>query len=165
MSFLQPSDFVGVFEQSTNEFTEDKMQAYINRYEPIYLRALLGATLYDEFVADLLPTPAVPASVPQDVKFTVIFNAFNLDNGNTNGTQHNSEGMVEMLKFFVMFHYAVDNQFDWAMTGATKNSFSNAEIAQLNQTNAIDNFNEGVKTYCEIQWYINENPCDRDWET
>ena len=160
MSFLQPDDFVGIVEQSTNEFTDPKIQLYIDRFEPIYLTDLLGCDLYDLFVADLSPTPAEPTSVPQDAIYLSIFDAFTDDDGNTNGLQHRSEGMVEMLKFFVMFHYARDNQFDFAMTGATKNTFSNAEIADINGTNAIDNYNKGVETYQEIQWYICENLTD-----
>ena len=162
MSFLQPSDFTGVVAQSTNEFTDPKLQAYIDRYEVKYLTDLLGATLYDLFVADLTPAapPITPASVPVSAIFLSIFNAFADDDGNTNGLQHISEGMVEMLKFFIMFEYSRDNQFDFAMTGATKNTFSNAEISVLNQTNAIDNYNIGIKTYHQIQWFICENDTD-----
>lgn len=162
MSFLQPSDFVGVVEQSTNEHTEPKIQAYIDRYEVRYLTDLLGCDLYDLFVADLTPAapPILPTSVPQDAIFLSIFNAFCDDDGNTNGIQHVSEGMLEMLKFFIMFEYAKDNQYDFAMTGATKNTFSNAEVFQLNGTNAIDNYNIGIKTYQEIQWFICDNSVD-----
>jgi hypothetical protein len=160
MSFLQPSDFVGIIEQSTNKHTDPKIQAYIDRFEPIYLRDLLGTSLYDLFVADLLPTPAQPTSVPQTAIYTSIFDAFNDDDGNTNGLQHISEGMVQMLKFFVFFEYANDNQYDFSITGATKNTYSNAEIASINVTNAIDNYNQGVKTYRQIQWFICENDTD-----
>ena len=160
MSFLQPDDFVGKVAQGKNEFTESKIQLYINRYEPIYLTALLGCDLYDLFVADLLPTPSEPTSVPQTAIYTSIFDAFCDDDGNTNGLQHVSEGMVEMLKFFIFFEYARDNQFSFGITGATKNNFSNSEIAVINQTNAIDNYNNAVKTYKEIQWFICDNSDD-----
>jgi len=162
MSFLQPSDFVGLVEQSNNEFTSPKIQLYIDRYEVRYLTDLLGCDLYDLFVADLTPAapPILPTSVPQDPIFTVIFEPFCDDDGNTNGNQHVSEGMIEMLKFFIMFVYANDNQYDFALTGATKNNFSNAEIAKLNMTNAIDNYNLGIKTYFEIQWFICDNESD-----
>ena len=160
MSFLAPSDFTGIAAQSVNEFTTPKMQLYIDRYEARYLTDLLGASLYALFVADLNPTPAVPASVPTDAIYTSIFDAFADDNDNTGGTQHISEGMVAMLKLFIMFEYARDNQYDFGITGATKNSFSNAEIAVLNQTRANDNYNLAIKTYNEIQWFICENSTD-----
>ena len=160
MSFLQPSDFVGLVEQSTNEFTTPKNQLYLDRYEVRILTDLLGCDLYDLFVADLTPTPAVPGSIPQDAIYTAIFDPFCDDDGNTNGLKHVSEGIIEMLKFFTMFYYANDNQYNFALTGATKNNFSNAEIAQINATNAIDNYNLGVKTYRQIQWFICENDTD-----
>ncbi len=164
MSFLAPTDFVGLFEQSVNEFTTPKEQAYIDEYEVDYLTCLLGASMYAEFIADLNPTPAVPASVPVDAKFTVIFEPFATDDGNTNGLQHISKGMREMLKGFIMFEYARDNQFDFAITGATKNTFSNAETFQLNGTNAIKNYNWAIETYQQIQWYIDDNPLDVDYD-
>jgi len=160
MSFLQPSDFTGLVEQSTNEFTSPKIQLYIDRYEVRYLTDLLGCDLYDLFIADLLPTPPVPTSVPQTAIYLSIFNAFCEDDGNTNGCKHVSEGIIEMLKFFIMFEYANDNQYNFAITGATKNTFSNSELAKINTTNAIDNYNLGIKTYREIQWFICENSTD-----
>lgn len=160
MSFLQPSDFVGLVEQSTNEFTDPKIQLYIDRYEVRYLTDLLGSAVYDLFVLDLLPTPAVPTSVPQSAIYLSIFNPFADDDGNTNGNIHISEGMVDMLKFFIMFEYANDNQYNFAITGATKDSFSNSELAKINVTNAIDNYNLGIKTYREIQWFICDNSTD-----
>ena len=68
MSFLQPSDFIGIVSLSSNEFSDIQIQLYIDRYEPIYLTDLLGCEFYDEFIADLTPTPAAPTSVPTDAK-------------------------------------------------------------------------------------------------
>ena len=97
MSFLQPSDFKGLVSQSKNEFTTPKIQLYIDDYEPEYLQDLLGCEMYEEFVADLLPTPAVPTSVPQDPKFLAIFNPFCFDGGLGTGCQYKSKGIKEML--------------------------------------------------------------------
>jgi hypothetical protein len=164
MSFLAPSDFVGIVAQSTNTYTESDIQLYINKFEPKYLTDLLGATMYAAFVADLTPTPAVVTSVPVDAKFTIIFNSFAIDETLGSGCQHISEGMREMLKYFIFFHYARDNQFDFSIAGATKNQFSNAELMSINHTNAIDNYNLGVKTYEQIQWYICDNPVPYDYD-
>ena len=165
MSFLQPSDFTGLVEQSVNEFTTDKLQNYIDYHEPRYLTDLLGCDLYADFVADLLPTPAVPTSVPQDAKFTAIFDAFCIDEDYDSGCQHVSEGIKQMLKYFVWFEYARDNQYTLAITGATKNTFSNSELLSVVHTRAVQNYNLGIKTYHAIQWYIDdENPNDYDYD-
>ena len=161
MSFLKPSDFIGLVEQSTNKHTTPKIQLYIDQYEVVYLTDLLGSAFYDEFIADLLPTPAVPTSVPQDAKFLAFFDPFAIDDGESLRV---SEGIKRMLEYFIMFEYARDNQYDFALTGATKNTFSNAEIAKLNNTNADRNYNLGITTYKEIQWFIDDNPNNADYD-
>lgn len=164
MSLLQPSDFVGLVAQSKNEFTTPAIQLYIDKYEEKYLTSLLGCDMYADYVADLLPTPAVATSVPQDAKFLAIFNSFCIDDTAYSGCQRKSEGIKEMLKYFIFFEYARDNQFDFSITGATKNRFSNSEIAVINHTNAERNYNLGIETYHSIQWYICDNPDAYDYD-
>jgi len=164
MSFLQPSDFTGVNSQSTNTYTEDPLQLYIDKYEPIYLQSLLGCDMYDDFVADLLPTPAVTTSVPQDVKFLALFNPFCIDDTYMSGCQHRSEGIKEMLKYFIFWEYARDNQEQFAITGSTKNAFSNSELVSLSHTKLYRNYNLGIETYKAVQWYICDNPNDYDYD-
>jgi hypothetical protein len=165
MSFLAPSDFTGKVAQSVNKFTEPKLQEYIDRYEPIYLRSLLGVILYDEFVSDLDTAPNItPASVPTSPRFTAIFQPFQIDESIGNGCQYISEGFKEMLKLFIMMEYSRDNQFVFGITGATSNNYSNSELLALSRTQSRENFNKGVKTWHAIQWYIDvENPNDYDY--
>ena len=165
MSFLQPSDFKGLVSQSKNEFTTPKIQLYIDEYEPEYLQDLLGCDMYDDFVADLLPTPAVPTSVPQDPKFLAIFNPFCIDTDtNCYNNKEVSKGIKEMLKFFIFWEYARDNQEEFAITGATKNAFSNSELVALSHTRLYRNYNKGIETYKAIQWYICDNPENYDYD-
>jgi hypothetical protein len=163
MSFLAPSDFTGKKAQTVNKFTEPKLQLYIDRYEPKYLRDLMGVDMYNDFVADLTPTPAATNSVPTDPKFTVIFNAFQIDEDPGTGCQHISEGIKEMLKFFIMFEYARDNNHVFGITGATSNNYSNSELLRLVKTQCIENFNTAVDTFKAIQWYIDDNPNAYDY--
>jgi len=164
MSFLQPSDFKGLVSQSKNEFTTPKIKLYIDEYEPEYLQDLLGCDMYDDFVADLIPTPAVPTSVPQDPKFLAIFNAFCFDEGLGTGCQYKSVGIKEMLKFFIFWEYARDNQQEFAIAGATKNAFSNSELVALSHTRLYRNYNKGIETYKAIQWYICDNRENYDYD-
>ena len=83
----------------------------------------------------------------------------------TQGCIHYSEGIKEMLKYFIYFEYLRDNQTTMTITGATKNTFSNSEMARLVETRIIENYNLGIRTYQEIQWYIDdENPLDYDYD-
>lgn len=166
MSFLQPSDFKGLFAQSNNEFTEPDIQAYINEYEVDYLTALLGCDMYTEFITDLDTAPNITtASVPVDAKFLVIFNAFCIDEDSScSDGQRISKGFKDMLKGFIFFEYARDNQHDFSITGATKNKFSNSEIAVINHTKADKVYNNAIKSYQNIQWYICDNPLAYDYD-
>ena len=164
MSFLAPSDFIGICNVSVNEFTEVELQLYIDRFEERYLTDLLGCDMYADFVADLMPTPAVVGSVPQAAKFTQLFEAFCIDYSTDSGIQCVSEGMLEMLKLFIYYEWVRDSGFDIAITGATKNKFSNAESVRITQTRAEQNYNLAVVTYQTIQWYIDDNPLSYDYD-
>lgn len=164
MSFLAPSDFTGIYNVSVNEFTEVELQLYIDRFEERYLTDLLGCDMYADFVADLTPTPAVVGSVPQDAKFTQLFNAFCVDYNYETGIQCVSEGMLTMLKLFIYYEWVRDTGFNIAITGATKNTFSNSEAVRITQTRAEQNYNIAIETYKTIQWYIDDNPLAYDYD-
>jgi len=138
MSFLQPSDFIGLVAQGKNEFTTPAIQAYIDEYEVDYLTALLGCDMYTEFIADLDTAPLIePSSIPVSPKFTAIFNAFCIDDdGTCDNDQRISKGFKEMLKYFIFWEYA----------------------------KLYKNYNLGIKTYKNIQWYICDNPEDYDYD-
>ena len=73
--FLTPSDFTGFYQISNGATAQnDNIEAYIASTEPKFLRDLLGNTLYELFVADLV------ANVPQTQRFIDIFDEFYIDN-------------------------------------------------------------------------------------
>lgn len=165
MSFLQPTDFIGIYNISVNDLTEFELQDYIDRFEVRYLTDLLGCDMYDDFIADLDTAPLITtASVPVDPKFTVIFDAFCIDEDANSGCQHVSEGFKEMLKAFIYFEYVRDNQVTMSITGATKNTYSNSEAARIWETRIMNNYNLGIRSYQEIQWYICDNPVPYDYD-
>lgn len=162
MSLLQPSDFTGIYNVAYNEFTEVELQQYIDKFEPIYLIELLGASMYDDFVADLDTAPNITtSSVPTSPKFTKIFNSFYEDEGSC---IVRSEGFKEMLKGLIYFDYVRDQGFVINITGATKNKFSNSEIARTVETRAIENWNRSMHTWNVIRWYICDNPLAYDYD-
>lgn len=149
MSIVANTDFVGEYKISQSCFSE--LDTYIEKFEKEYLCQLLGAELYDLFVADL--TIATP-QVPQATRFLDIFNAFNIDDSTC---VRKSEGMRVMLKQFIYFHYMRDSNFQQTPTGVTRNVQELGEILPYNGWNLVRSFNEGVENYKEIQWYICDN--------
>jgi len=62
MSILKPSDFNGgeqAIADLSNEGARQNLQVFIDEYEPVFLRELLGLTLANDFIAGLkvLPEP------------------------------------------------------------------------------------------------------------
>lgn len=163
MSLLAPSDFVGIWDLPVNDLSDAEIQKYLDRYEPIYLRKLLGATLYSEFLTDLGGSLTTSAT-PSEARFTAIFNAFNIDEAAKTGEIHTSEGMKDMLKGFIYFEWVRDNNVTVNITGNNKSLYSNAERAIVSEGHAIDNYNTALDTYNQIHWYIDENTNDYDYD-
>ena len=68
-------DFTGKFALSKGMYNVADYQAYIDKYEPQYLKELLGVELYDEFIIDL----TLGGGVPTEALFLTIFEPLNFD--------------------------------------------------------------------------------------
>ena len=157
MSILIPSNFTG------NEYAIPKdcftsLQPYIDKYERYYLTRLLGAELYNLFIADLtaLPSP----QVPQDAIYLSLFNEFSIDD---NECIYISEGMIEMLKQFVYFHFMRDMSNHKKIAGVYRTNIETGTNLGYNGYNLVESYNQGVTNYKNIQWFICEN--DGDYPT
>lgn len=151
MAFTQQTDYKGYYQISGNSFSATELDLYINREEPERLRDLLGCTLYDLFVADLV------GNVPQSARFLAIFNPICDDDGNTYGLQYRSEGMVEMLKGFVYYSYVKQSDFANVISGNIKNAYSNSQQARGVEFNLDGRYNRAIISYQAIQWFICDN--------
>lgn len=149
MAIVQTSDFVGEYKVSQSRFSE--LATYITKYEKHYLVRMLGADLYDLFIADLtLPTPQTPQTAP----YQALFNAFETDD---NDRIYISEGIKKMLIMFIYFHYIRDMAHQNTVTGTVTNVNENSSTPLYNGFNLVEAMNTGVETYNNIQWYIDEN--------
>lgn len=148
---LKSTDFADEYKISTDNFSG--IDAYIIQYERHYLLRLLGSDLFDLFIADLSGDPSVPGSA----RFLDIFNEFHSDE---NGTLRDSEGMKRMLIQFVYFHYVRDQNFQNSKTGVVRNVNSNSTALPYNGYNLIESYNQGIRNYDTIQWFIRDNDSD-----
>lgn len=66
MSIITIADFRGEqnVAQQSNAGVRENVQGFIDKYEPIFLKKLLGSALANEFVAGLVPVPVEPATDP-----------------------------------------------------------------------------------------------------
>jgi hypothetical protein len=151
------SDYVGKYKLSTGMFDQAKLQEYIDRYEPRYLRELFGVDLYNQFEADLV------GGVPQSPNFLKVFNPLYEDVGtfyyHWNRTyelydQIESEGIKEMLKGFIYFEYSKDLVNEMTPYGNVRPKAENSEVANTLFSMIYTRYNEAIKSFQSIQDYI-----------
>ena len=148
-NILIPADF-GSGEYKVPQNCFDSIQNYLDKYEKLYLTKLLGAELYDLFIADLV------SGVPQTAKYLSIFNEFRIDE---NKCIRISEGIKEMLMQFCYFHIIRDLGVKKGIggVGGYKTEISESRYDGFNIVEAL---NEGVDNARAIQWYICDNDVD-----
>lgn len=141
------SDFgKGKFELHHGMYEQAKIQAYIDKYERQYLVKLLGVELFNEFVADLV------AGVPQSAKYLKIYNPFEYDN--VDCYIHISEGMIDMIKGFVYYQYLKDLTNTVAVSGNVRQAGENSENVSTLNSMIYTRYNDSVRTFKAIQYYI-----------
>lgn len=159
--FITVADFTNKYELHTGMYDQNKIQAYIDKYVPRYLRQLLGVDLYNDFIADLDSN-----DYPQSPNFVDIYEPFAYDSGYNfyqwNGLYEGhgavvSEGMKEMLLGFIYYEYAKDLVNQMTPFGNVKPKSENSDIANTLFSMMYTRYNEGVSTYQAIQNYIRRN--------
>jgi len=147
------SDFgKGKFELHHGMYEQTKIQAYIDKYERQYLVKLLGVELFNEFVADLV------AGVPQSAIYTKIYESFEYDN--VDCYIHISEGMIDMIKGFVYYQYLKDLTNTVAVSGNVRPMGENSENVSTLNSMIYTRYNDSVRTFKAIQYYICDNSSD-----
>ena len=150
MAIVQTTDFTGQYKIPKTCYTE--LSTYFAKYEKQYLVRLLGAELYDLFIADLT---AGPGQVPQTQRFIDLFDPFQTDEDHCVIC---SEGIKKMLIQFIYFEYMRESRYGQTVSGAVQVKSSVADVLPFKGWNLERSYNEGVGNYHAIQWYI----CDND---
>ena len=146
MSIIKVTDFAqGKYVIPTNPMQTTDLQTYIDDAQRSFLVQLLGVTLYDLFIADLVN------NVPQSARFIKIFDPFT---DQTKDVLTISDGMKEMLKGFVYYIYLRDLVNRATTTGLTKTLSENTENVSSVWFDLNRRYNEAVETYKVIQNYI-----------
>lgn len=145
--FLTPQDFTGKYELHTGTYDQQKLQDYINKYEKRYLIELFGATLFDDFIADLDVN-----NEPESPNFIQIFDDFH-QNVNLYHLLI-SEGILEMLKGFIYFEYSKDQMNQQTPFGNVSQLSENSKKVTTLNSMMYTRYNEAVKTFDAIRSFI-----------
>jgi hypothetical protein len=154
---LSIQDFTGKYQVSTGMYDQARLQDYINRYEPRYLKELFGVSLYNDFQSDLFQ------NVPLSPNFLTLFNPLSEDMGYNfyyfNGVyegvnQIDSEGIKEMLKGFIYFEYVKDLSNQITPIGLVKPDNENSTVANTLFSMMYTRYNEAIRSYNSIRDFI-----------
>lgn len=153
MAITQASDFTGKWQIATDQYSTNRIQPYIDKYEPIYLAKLLGAVLSDDLITDI-----GGGTSPTDPLLVLIFNPFTKDG--SCGELHISEGIKAFLRGAIYWHFMTDgkvspNPVSGSSKPKTENSNTAVGMAYINSR-----YNDAVDTAKAIQWFICENSAD-----
>ncbi len=144
------ADFEGRWKLAKS--SADEINAYIDEFEPRYLKDLLGQELYDLFAADV--TANLVAKVPTDPLYLKIYNALTITYSLGCG-EARSEGMKNMLLGFVFFEYVRGNRVKQSVSGDNKQQ---TEVAAPSDSTYLHlRYNDSILYYQVIQEYILNN--------
>jgi hypothetical protein len=146
--YINRSDFKGKFEIHQGMYDLNNIDAYIEKYELRYLVELLGVDLFNSFFAD---ANAQPNHIPTDPFYKYICEPFKFQNGMQYWEILFSYGMKEMLLGFVYFEYMKDYITANTLAGTVTQKSENSNGAT---TTLYGKYNDAVKTYQAIQYYI-----------
>lgn len=151
-NILTLADFeTGKSKVNYNTYQESDFEAYIDRYEREYLIELLGVTEYNSFIADLT------GGVPTSSQYLTIFNPLATEINDMNIV---TDGIKEMLKGFVYFHWVRDNMTEQTTVGSKRTQSENSENISGTSAMIQSRFNDSVEDFLSIQYYIEQNESD-----
>lgn len=141
-------DFTGKYELHTGIYDQAKITDYIAKYEPRYMRELLGAQMYADFVSDL----DQQSNEPKSPNFQTLYNPFAVDV--TLYRILESEGIKTMLIGFIYFEYIKDTNNTITPFGNTVSRSELSKLATSLQSLMYNRYNESVRTFMAIREYI-----------
>lgn len=140
------------YEIGTNGESEITLESYIVDNELRILQQLFGKELYDLFIADLDVN-----NIPQTQIYIDIFNPFFEDRLTCPNQHFESDGIIEMLRYFTFVDYVNNQKITNTVVGNVASSMENSERASNAIAGLSSRYNRGVESYRAIQIYIIEN--------
>jgi hypothetical protein len=141
---------VGYFKLPFNDSNLKDLQSFIDRQELGYLEDLLGCELAQLFIDDLDSITNLPVTQ----RFIDIYNRFCYE---SNCLQIKSNGLNEVLKSFIWSDYIRYIQTPQTLVGTKQNNSEVSINLGLQASRITEVYNNGIDSYCAIQYFINDN--------
>ena len=138
----------------TIAYGSNKLQEYIDEYEPLILAELLGVDFADEIKGQFEAGDLTPENEKVFNK-----NTFNIEKCGKVWL-FRSEGIKTMLKNFIYAHVQVGDLGTPTSQGKIKMDSEGGNLVNDNYTDRFRFYNNGVKTFRAIQEFIKDNKED-----
>ena len=146
MSIVIPTDFTGRFDLTTKGYLS--LEVFIDQYEPIILKKLLGIELYNLYVADTV------LSVPQTDIYLDIYQESELV---VCEIKRNYEGLKDLLIPFIYYEYLKAQRNRNSSSGGVQNQSSLSVASMQTYAQAVIYINEAISQARILQFYLEEN--------
>lgn len=152
MAFIEVSDFAGKWKVPQDQFTNVKVQKYIDLYMRWYMCRVLGVTLANDFINDVGGNRD-----PSDPDFISLSQMFYRQEDC--GTIHRSIGMRNTIIGFIYFEYMKDEKIQVSISsGTTKSEQEMGQSGLVPEAQVYSRYNDSVDSAHAIQWYCEQNP-------
>ncbi len=150
------NSFTGKYRVGLDPDSKVMLAEYIGLYSPQYLARLLGCELYESYLLD----PLTPRMKALTEPFCIDVKSGSIKTCIGNKRQYVSEGIGQMLKGFIYFHFVPDSRHKITTSGPVVNKNENSTPSDLLEVATTDRYNRAVQTYQAIQFRIKENETD-----
>jgi hypothetical protein len=151
MSILTVNEFTGKYKVGIPFDGGAKLQQYIDDVEFRTMNELLGATLLAAYTAGIAePSP--------EAKWVKLRDAF-VENSMC-GDLLISKGIRDMLLCFTVSEYYHEERSTPTTNGKVVLNSEGGQKATIRWDEVYNMYNDGVKTYRAIQYYVKEHPSD-----
>lgn len=149
MSYLLLTDFVGPHKLAKSTQLNVDLQAFINTWEAIYVRQILGVELGNLLLTNL-------GDPSQDARFVILEDPFQLQpDDNCENTIHESRGLRYILTALIYYQYTLKTQARPGQQGMSLNQSETADTlsprASARKGEAA--WNDVLDDIEAIQWY------------
>jgi hypothetical protein len=153
MIILQTSDFDGFQSISQSISTTPLLQIYIDRYEKIYIKKILGVTLGQLFIEDIQGIDLDSSAI--ETRFQTILDPFIKQQDNDGDVIYENKGMKDILASLIFHEFVSGTQVKHGQAGVLNNQ---AEVSTIGSPEDATRFgevkwNEALESIEAIQWW------------
>ena len=153
MSILKPEDFIGFQRVAGSNDTDATLQAYIDKYESAYINKVFGIKLGKLILANIAPGTTSPINA----EYKKAWDSF--QEVGPSDEQWVSEGMLELLKSVIFYHYIAFTTAQHTQAGVTAPEVDTQGMADSARF-AEARWNNMLYTWEAIHAYVIENDSD-----